>query len=491
MTLGDSVTREVKELLETTAAEIPGSPYATQLNGLADRIDGPLRVAIAGRIKAGKSTLLNALVGERLAPTDAGECTKVVSWFRHAAGYQVSARLINGGERTLAFKRDRGALDIELGGLTERDIRSIQIGWPAKSLTEVTLIDTPGLASINDENSRRTRDFLEVESDLTPEADAVIYLMRHMHRSDMEFLDAFMDRSVSAASPVNAVAVLSRADEIGACRLDAMVSADRIANRYRQDPNVRSLAATVVPVAGLLAETGLTLREDEVAALRTLVATEPAALELMLLSAEHFCELHASDLTVEIRRELIDRLGIFGLRVAVQEVSKGATTAAALAPRLVDHSGLGELRRLIVEHFLPRARLLKARSALVSARMLVPDLRAVHAAAADQLERGAERIDASAIEFARLRAAHLVSSAGLRLAEGEDSDLERLLLGATARDALGLPSKAGADQVKRVALEAVAHWRNRASDPLAEPALIEVYETAARTSESIYASDGV
>jgi len=150
VTLGDGVTHEVRELLKATAAEIPGSPYAAQLNALVERIDGPLRVAIAGRVKAGKSTLLNALVGERLAPTDAGECTKIVSWFSHAAGYQVTARLLDGSDRTLAFKRDAGALDIELGGLTEREVRSIRIGWPAKSLTDVTLIDTPGLASIND-----------------------------------------------------------------------------------------------------------------------------------------------------------------------------------------------------------------------------------------------------------------------------------------------------------------------------------------------------
>ena len=43
------------------------------------------------------------------------------------------------------------------------------------------------------------------------------------------------------ASPVNAVVVLSRADEIGAARPDALDSARAIAARYAANPHVREL----------------------------------------------------------------------------------------------------------------------------------------------------------------------------------------------------------------------------------------------------------
>src|SRR5437763_15549700 len=148
-----------------------GSVLASEVAPLRERLSGPLRVAIAGRVKAGKSTLLNALVGERLAQTDAGECTKIVSWYRRGQSYEVAAHLVDGHDRTLSFQRGDGSLQIDLGGLTEREIASIDIRWPASTLEQVTLVDTPGLASLNDENSRRTRDFLEVDPDHPSDAD--------------------------------------------------------------------------------------------------------------------------------------------------------------------------------------------------------------------------------------------------------------------------------------------------------------------------------
>jgi hypothetical protein len=487
MALGNAATI-VRTLTDDLARQFDGTPYRAQVETIGERVNGPLRVAIAGRVKAGKSTLLNALVGERLAPTDAGECTRIVSWYRRGPRYEVLARLRNGDERALEFRRDDGALQVALNGIAERDVQYLDVRWPASTLEKVTLIDTPGLASLDDENSRRTREFLDHDGDHVPDADAVIYLMRHLHRSDVEFLDAFMDRSVAAASPVNAVAVLSRGDEIGAGRLDAMDSAHRIAQRYRDDATVRTLCATVVPMAGLLAETGLTLREDEAAALRTLAGTSPEQLEVMLLSAEQFGDPHASDLTVEVRRELLDRLGMYGVRVAMDEIRAGAVTAADLGPKLVDRSGLNELNRVIAEHFLPRARVLQARTALVALRALAFHLRATDPTRAEYIDREAERIEAGVVDFARIRAAHLVATGSARVNEADRPELDRLFLATTAPDALGLPGGADGAALAAAALPVISHWRERAADPLADPARVEVYETAARTAEAIYAT---
>ena len=484
---GMSAPEEVLGLCRTAVRETMGGPYADRAVEIQARLEGPLRVAIAGRVKAGKSTLLNALVGVRLAPTDAGECTKLVSWYQRAPGYEVNARLPGGGTRPVPFHRRDGSLDVELGDVDPSQVERLEIGWPASTLAELTLIDTPGLASVNDENSRRTRDFLEHEQGHTSDADAVIYLMRHLHQRDVEFLDAFMDRSVAAASPVNTVAVLSRADEIGAGRLDALDSAGRIAARYRDHETVRSLTGAVIPMAGLLAETGLTLREDEVAALRQLVAMEETALERLLLSADHFCDLDASPLTVELRRNLLGRLGLYGLRLSIDALrSRRASTASDLSALLVERSGLVDLRRLIADHFLPRARILQARTALANLRHLAAQLRSDAPASAEQIDREAERIEAGSVQFGQIRAAHLVVSETAKMGDEERAEVQRVVLASSRTVALGLPEDADPDRQKAVALSGIERWRARAGDPLAEPAVLEVCETMARSYEGLY-----
>ena len=476
-------------LLCDRAAEIlSGTSRSADVQAVRARAEGPLRVALAGRVKAGKSTLLNALVGERLAATDAGECTRIVTWFKNGPNYEVEAVLVDGTRAALPFKRVDGALSIELGGIDADRVNRIEVTWPSANLRNVTLIDTPGLASLDDANSLRTREFLAMGEDRPSDADAVIYLMRHLHRADADFLGAFLDRSVAASSPVNAVAVLARADEIGACRLDAMQSASRIAARYQADPVVRALCTHVTAMAGLLAETSLTLREDEAAALRTLATTADAELDEMLLSADGFCASASSDLTVELRRDLLDRLGLYGLRLVIEQLRAGAVASAAELSRvLVEASGLAELRAVIDQRFLPQAQTLKARSAIAALRDIARSFAADDSATARVLDAEIERVESAISDFAELRVAHLVLSGTVALTPDETAEVERATAPGSSDDArLDVVAGASAEERRASALAAVAQWRTRGSDPLNDSALTEVCDTLARTYEGIY-----
>ena len=131
-----------------------------------------------------------------------------------------------------------------------------------------------------------------------------MYLMRHLHHGDARFLEAFMDHSIAHASPVNAVVVLSRADEIGAARPDALESAVAIAGRYAADPRVRELASGVLPVAGLLAETGATLRQEQYDWLRALAKLDEVDRDHLLTSVERFRDAERNPLGEEIREDL-------------------------------------------------------------------------------------------------------------------------------------------------------------------------------------------
>ena len=77
-----SIDQLCEELLVGRAGDPPVASVVAAVTEVRDRLAEPLRVAIGGRLKAGKSTLVNVLVGERIAQTDVGECTQVITWFR-------------------------------------------------------------------------------------------------------------------------------------------------------------------------------------------------------------------------------------------------------------------------------------------------------------------------------------------------------------------------------------------------------------------------
>ena len=111
----DALSARVRALLDRARREVSDPAARETLDATLRRLDEPMRVAIAGRVKAGKSTLLNALVGEELAPTDAGECTRIVTWYRDGPTYQVVVHPLEGEPTPRPFERVSGAIQVNLG----------------------------------------------------------------------------------------------------------------------------------------------------------------------------------------------------------------------------------------------------------------------------------------------------------------------------------------------------------------------------------------
>jgi GTPase Era involved in 16S rRNA processing len=505
--------RRIAEAARRLAGE---SDLGLQVETTLRRLDEPIRVAIAGRTKAGKSTLLNALVGERLAATDASECTRIVTWYRHALGYRVIAELRPegivapgpdgaaaprpdgttvprpDGTTELDFRRLDGALRIELGELSPERIERIEVGWPSSKLADLTLIDTPGLGSADEAVSARTTEALLDEDGERPgEADAVIYLMRHLHRYDAEFLEAFVDHRLAHASPINAVVVLSRADEIGAARPDALESARTVGSRYAADRRIRELASGVVPVAGLLAETGATLREQQVGWLRQVAALDEGRRERLLRSVDRFRDAELNPLAAEIREELLERLGLFGLRLTVRLLAEGVVrTATELSAALLDASGIRELQRVLDERFAARSEALRARSALAALRVVVDELARRGVEGARDLAAEVERVEAGSEQLALLRLLHLVLTGLVEVDPEERREVDRLTAPASAGSRVGLAGDATPEAIRAAALARIEHWRLRAANPMSDRRAIEAAEIVVRSYEQLYAGAG-
>jgi hypothetical protein len=440
---------------------VAGPTVAAEVDAVVTGLSEPLRVAVVGRVKAGKSTLVNALVGQRVAPTRATECTQYVTAYRFGRPAQAVMVLRDGRRRPLRL--DDGRLPDDTGA-DPSQVDHIDVQLPTGRLRDLVLIDTPGLGTTSTalvDATRRAVVGTDASSrSATKQADALLFLFREVeHQDEVEFLSQFRAASgAMATAPTNAVGLLAHADGFGTNDpfAAARQQAERLSNQRTRE------VSTVLPISGLLAETARTGRitEEHARLLASLADVSTEELRLWSVTGPpHGVDPDALD-------ALVDRLGPYGLGAGRLRAGQGA---GRLIQWLEDVSGVQRLEQVIRDQLLARTGPLKAEQALTALESLAQTMSG--AAREEVLDLLAEaRMDE------RLHPAREVRALGVLAAHGSGNtalpaELERLVSHRANARQLGLPVEEGPAAVAREA-------RRRAA---AAQALVATAPTSAET----------
>lgn len=258
--------RRVPELLSRHAATAKLAREIEKLD-VAGQLDRRFTLAVVGRMRAGKSTLLNALVGRRLAPVGVKETTATLNWFDYgdeeqSAGFWAHWKQMDEPASSFPLSQLR-----DFVGQSEKAKATAYLRFfaPSEMLKRVRIVDTPGTGSTIEAHEETIGDFMD--DDVRREAierneqatfthggraDAVVLVLPPTVKEiDTELMTLFERKSrIPGQGAYNTIAVIQKWETLNSD--DPLAEADRLAAVFKQ--RLTGRVSEVLPVSGILAQ---------------------------------------------------------------------------------------------------------------------------------------------------------------------------------------------------------------------------------------------
>lgn len=174
------------ERLRALALRRGNAGHAARLDDLLERFaTQTFNLVVFGEFKRGKTTFINALIGDDLLPSAVVPLTSVVTLLHYAP--QLSIRVEGLDGRMWEIGRDEVAQYVteRENPSNEKGVKVVRVGVPCDLLRNgMQLVDTPGVGSVYDHNTETAREFL-------PHVDGAILLVASdppISRGECEFL---------------------------------------------------------------------------------------------------------------------------------------------------------------------------------------------------------------------------------------------------------------------------------------------------------------
>jgi hypothetical protein len=334
---GTSEVDIAERLLRLAAlGEDLGAPYiADDGRSLASRVsEGRFYLACIGQFKRGKSTLINALIGEPILPVGFIPVTAVPTVIRYGAHKKARIQLRDGGWQPIAASDLEQYVSEEHNPENAKGVGGAEVFVPCALLsTGMCLVDTPGLGSVFTGNTAATQAFI-------PHIDAALVVVGSdppLAGEELALVEA-VGRQVQ-----NLILVLNKADRA----TDAEKAA---AHRFTQQVLEKRLRRPVGPVFEVSAAERLENRGPErdwgrlLAALEHLI--QGSGRELIQAAGERGVQRLSEQLLAIIaeEREALERpIEESERRIAAM---KETISAAERSMREVEFLWMAEQRRL-------------------------------------------------------------------------------------------------------------------------------------------------
>ncbi len=166
----DGATRLLR--LADRATELCAEPVAVEARELSARVsEGRFYVACVGQFKRGKSTLINALIGEPILPAGYIPVTAVPTVIRFGAHLHARYRARDGSWNEITASDLRQYVSEECNPENKQGVQGAEVFVPSPLLASgMCIVDTPGLGSVFTGNTAATQAFI-------PHVDAALVVV--------------------------------------------------------------------------------------------------------------------------------------------------------------------------------------------------------------------------------------------------------------------------------------------------------------------------
>jgi len=183
-----AIYRELQEALEQQLSQLARLPElkGPNLQRLIDKLrTNRFNLVVLGAFKRGKSTLINALLGEAVLPTAIVPLTSVVTILGYGEELDIQVHFQNGQTRRITKDELVDYITEKGNPQNRKGVREVEIAYPCDYLKDgVRIIDTPGVGSVYTHNT-------DVAYNYLPQVDAAIFVVTvdpPLSHSEQEFL---------------------------------------------------------------------------------------------------------------------------------------------------------------------------------------------------------------------------------------------------------------------------------------------------------------